>query len=360
MANLKLRDRDAFLTREGFIFRVYGYWHPPKAYICDVEYAPASIFKSEDQRAIRQKGKQIYYKFYEDQGLQFVREKYPQYTVWHAPLQTHVVGLHLNQIAEIRRPDKTFQKLLATQPRDNLLQALQTLSKLIFERIELSETNFGVFGSLLHSFYHPQFSDLDFIIYGVERLRKLQDILETLYKEHSSQLRNEFETEKAVKEKATRWKFINYSPREYVWHQKRKAIYAIFQDDKQGRAIKTEFEPVKEWSEIHNEYDSKTRILKKGWVRAIARINHDYDAPFMPSVYQVEIKRILEGSKADDIKRIVSYVEEFRMQARRDEQVYVEGNLEQVVTPLKTFHQITLTYGPRYYEQVLKVTRFPS
>ena len=360
LANLKLRDRDAVLTQEGLIFRVYGYWHPSKAYVCDVEYAPASIFRSEDPRAIRQKEKQIYYKFYQDQGLQFVQEKYPQHTVWHTPLQTRLVGVHLNQITETRRPDKATQKLLATQPHDSLLRVMQTLSDLIFERTGLSESNFGVFGSILHGFYHPQFSDLDFIIYGGEKLRRLRETLETLYKERSSHIRNEFETEDAVKEKAKRWKFVNYSPREYCLHQKRKAIYAVFQDEEQDRFIKTEFEPVKEWSEILNECNSKTRILKKGWIKAIARITDDCDAAFMPSLYQVEVNRVLEGPKTDDIKRIVSYVEEFRMQAERDEEVYVEGNLEQVVTSAKTFHQITLTYGPRYYEQVLKVARLPS
>jgi len=58
-----------------------------------------------------------------------------------------------------------------------------------------------------------------------------------------------------------------------------------------------------------------------------------------------------------DQERVISYVEEFRMQAERDEEVYVEGNLEQVVSSRKTFHQITLTYGPRYYEQALKVLK---
>jgi len=357
LSNFRLRDRDAVLTQEGLIFRVYGYSHPPKAYICDVEYAPASVFKSENPRAFRQKEKQIYYKFYSDQGLRFVREKYSQYTFWHAPLQTRLVGVHLNQITEIRRPDETFQKMLATQPRDNLLRTLQTLSNLILERAGLSETDFGVFGSLLQGFYHPQFSDLDLVLYGEEKLGRLRETLETLYKERSSHLRNEFETEETVKEKAKQWRFVNYTPKEYCWHQRRKTIYTLFQDEKSGRSIKTEFEPVKQWSETHNEYDSRTRILKRGWVKAVARVTDDYEAPFMPSIYGVEIKRILEGVKADDVQRILSYVEEFRMQAERDEEVYVEGNLEQIITQAKTFHQITLTYGPRYYEQVLKVTR---
>jgi predicted nucleotidyltransferase len=357
LASLKLRDRDAVATEEGLIFRIYGYAHPPKAYICDVEYAPASIYKSEDPRAIRQKGKQTYYKFYLDQGLQFVRDNYPQYTVWHEPLQTSLVGVHQTQITEIRKPDEAMLTLLKKRSRDSLHQALKTASSIILERSGLDALDFGVFGSFLHGFYHPQFSDLDFIAYGKKELSRLRETLHTLYDEHSSLYRNEFETENSVKDKAKRWRFINYSPREYWWHQKRKAIYATFQKEKNGRRVKAEFEPVKKWSEIHNEYDSKARIFRKGWIKAEARITSDSEAPFLPSVYEIEITKNLNGTKADDVERILSYVEEFRMQAEKDETVYVEGNLEQVVTHEREFNQITLTYGPRYFEQVLKAVK---
>jgi len=131
-------------------------------------------------------------------------------------------------------------------------------------------------------------------------------------------------------------------------------VYAVFHDRKIGRPVKVEFEPVKDWSEIFNEYDSQVRIIRKGWVKAIARVVDDSDAPFIPSIYKVEILKVIDGSKSDDIQRIVSYVEEFRMQAKKDEVILVEGNLERVETPTESFHQITLTYGPRYYEQVLK------
>jgi hypothetical protein len=40
---------------------------------------------------------------------------------------------------------------------------------------------------------------------------------------------------------------------------------------------------------------------------------------------------------------------------QKDDEVYVEGNLEEVATSKGSFHQITLTHCPRYYEQVLKV-----
>jgi len=76
----------------------------------------------------------------------------------------------------------------------------------------------------------------------------------------------------------------------------------------------------------------------------------------MPSMYGIKPLNVLEGSKiAGEAIRIVSYMEEYRLQAFKDETVMVEGNLEEVTTRSKTYYQIALTYCPRYYEQVLKL-----
>jgi len=354
-AALRLRDRDAIITRNNLIFRVYGYFHPPSAYVCDVEYAPAAVYKSTDPRALRAKGKRVYYKFYADEGLRFVQEKYPQYMVLYEPLQQRLVGVRQELIRNARKPGEGFKRIMEKPPKDALLKALHKVFSLIATRSMLQRKDFGVFGSLLHSFYHPDFSDLDLIVYSREKLEKLCEILKEFYREEASPLRNEFETVKALKGK--HWKFMNYSPKEYVWHQRRKMIYAVFEDERSGRVIKTEFEPVKNWKEIRNEYSSNTRVVKRGWIKAVARITDDCDAPFIPSIYQIEPIKVLEGARVENLQRVISYVEEFRMQAERDEEVYLEGNLEQVVSSTKTFHQITLTYGPRYYEQVLKVLK---
>lgn len=353
MGDLKLRDRDAIVTQDKMIFRVYGYTHPRRAYICDPEYASATIYESKDPRAFRTNGKQVYYKFFADGGLLFSLKKYPQYTVWYAPLHKNLVGVRKTQIVEARKPDKTFQSLLLKSPEDQLLQALHTLFEHVQHRSSLSKKDFGVFGSLLHNFYHPEFSDIDLIIYGRAKLEHLKQTLATLYQEEHSPLRNEFATTKSVKGK--QWKFLNYSLKEYVWHQKRKQVYALFNHENSGRTIKTEFEPVRRWEEMRNEYGSQTRIKPRGWIKMLARVTGDKDAPFMPSIYQIEPIKILNRARARDIKQIVSYVEEFRMQATRDEMVLVEGNLEHVSTQERTFYQVALTYCPRYYEQTLKL-----
>ena len=349
---MKLRDRDAIITDDGIIFRVYGYIHPEDAYVCDPEYAPPTVFRSSNPRACRGENKLCYCKFFADEGIKLILNNYPNYSIFFWPLQKCVVGVNEKDIIEVRKPDVELQQLLEKETDDVLVKAFQDLFKVVSSRSKLSKVNFGVFGSLLHNFYHPNFSDLDFTVYGRDNLNQLREALEDLYGEDNC-LQNEFDNMKAVAAKD--WKFVNYSLKEYLWHQRRKLIYAYYYSKDAGRFVKTEFEPVKEWKEICNEYSSFTRIFHVGWIKAIVEITDDRDSPFIPSIYQVDVMNVINGPKVDDITRIFSYMEEFRMQAKEGEQVLVEGNLEKVVNGSKVFHQITLSYGPRYYEQTLKV-----
>lgn len=355
MAPLNLRDRDAIVTREGLIFRVFGYSHPPNAYICDTEYASAKIFTSTDPRAPRTGGNQLFYKFYNDEGLKLVFAHFPQYTVFHEMLDQKMVGVNQADVAEARKPSERLQALVETDPKDELVDAMQRVLETVLQGSGLSAKNFGVFGSMLHGFHHPKFSDIDLIVYGKKENTKVRETLEALYADRHSGFRKEFGTDEATQGK--RWRFKNYSVKEFVWHQKRKQIYGLFDDSESGRIIKAEFEPVKAWSEIASEYNSEARILRKGWVKINARVTDDADAPFIPSVYGIEPLEVVSGAiEALEAVRVFSYMEEFRLQAKKDEKVCVEGNLEEVVSPKGSFHQITLTYCPRYYEQVLKVT----
>jgi predicted nucleotidyltransferase len=207
---------------------------------------------------------------------------------------------------------------------------------------------------MLHGFHHPKLSDIDLVVYGIKTNKEVRELLETLYTEEKFGFRNEFETAKAMDGK--RWRFKNYAVREFLWHQKRKQIYGLFDDVKSGRTIKAEFEPVKAWSEITSEYDPTARIIRKDWVRIKARVTSDVEAPFIPSVYGIEPLEVLNGSKtALEAVRVVSFMEEFRLQAQNDETVIVEAALEEIRSSKNSFHQVTLTYCPRYYEQVLKV-----
>ena len=91
MATVKLRDRDAIVSKEGIIFRVFGNDHPKDMYICDAEYASAKIFTSKDPRAPRTGAKQLFFKFYNDEGLKLVFKRFPQYTIFYKLLNTTII-----------------------------------------------------------------------------------------------------------------------------------------------------------------------------------------------------------------------------------------------------------------------------
>jgi predicted nucleotidyltransferase len=349
-----LRDRDAVETAEGLVFRVFGYSHPPGAYICDAEYASAKIFESKDPRAPRTGKGQLYYKFYNDEGMKLVAKKYPQYQFFHEMLGLKLVGVKDSAIAEARKPEVRLQKLLKEGPTDELLAAMERVLMISLNNSGLKTENFGVFGSMLHGFHHPKYSDIDLIVYGKNENASMRKTLQALYVDSQSGFHNEFESDRAMDGKD--WRFKNFTVEDFVWHQRRKQIYGLYDDEASGRTIKAEFEPVKAWSEIKSEYDPQTRIKQKGWVKLKARVTADDEAPFIPSIYGIEPLEIYGGIKeAAEARRVFSFMEEFRQQAQKDEEVIVEGNLEEVVSPKENFYQVTLTYCPRYYEQVLKV-----
>jgi predicted nucleotidyltransferase len=198
LASLKLRDRDGILTREGLIFRVFGYSHPSGVFICDAEYASSSIFKSIDPRAPRTTGAHVFYKFYDDEGLKLVFSKYPQYTVTHEMLEQRVVGVNQEEIVAVRKPEERLKVLAREAAKDELHDAMQRALKTLMGRSGLSESDFGVFGSMLHGFHHPRFSDIDLLVYGIKENGKLRETAAVLYKERTSGFRNEFSNSRVM------------------------------------------------------------------------------------------------------------------------------------------------------------------
>jgi len=356
LAALKLRDRDGIVSEEGIIFRVFGYSHPRGAYVCDAEYASADIFQSKDPRALRNGGKsgKVFYKFYDDEGWKFIFKNWPKYTFMHKMLGINVVGAKKIDIKAACQPQKRLEELVAEEEPDKLVAATLRVLEISIKQSGLDAENFGVFGSMLHGFHHPDYSDIDLLVYGGKQISKMREVLGDLYSDGLSVFSNEFETSATMAGK--KWRFKNFSVKEFMWHQRRKLIYGVYDDREGGRTIKAEFEPIKDWSEIFSEYNPETKIVRKEWVRVRARVVADTDGPFIPSVYGVEPLEVLIGSKkALEAVRVVSYMEEFRLQVCKDEMVIVEGNLEEVQSKLGSFYQITLTYCSRYYEQTLKV-----
>ncbi|MFX1465923.1 MAG: nucleotidyltransferase domain-containing protein [Promethearchaeota archaeon] len=357
--NHKLRDRDDILTQEGIIFRVLGYQHPPEGWICEPIYAPKSIFSSNNPKSPRGFPKTSYYKFYENEGMTWVWKKYPSYRVYNKPLQTTLIGVRNNQIATLRKPNVGLKELLnERKPNDVLAQKAFEILEFVLDEAELRVDDFGIFGSLLHGFHHPLKSDLDFVVYGRNSLSKLLPTLEDLYSRNKGNivLKNEYDGFHKTYIYQKNWRFKRLTIEEYVSHERRKLIWGSYKDSSTNRDIKIEFEPVRTYDEIEDEYANTERITSEGWIVAEGEIVEDKDSYFMPSVYGIKFENIIEGKIPDEeIKRVISFVEEFRGQARIGDRVLISGTLEKVEMKSSEFYQITLTYCERYFDQVMKV-----
>lgn len=358
--NLELRDRDEIITREGIIFRVLGYQHPPGSWICEPIYAPKSIFSSDNPRSPRGFPETTHYKFYEDEGMTWLWKNYPFYRVYNKPLQTELIGVKNNQIANLAKTNEGLKELIKEQkPGDFLTQKTLESLEFILDESGLQIDDFGLFGSILHGFHHPDYSDIDFVVYGRKSLSTLLSTLGDLY-EHRGEgnkiLRNEFDEFYKTYITQKNWRFTRMSLDEYIFHERRKLIWASYKDSStMSREIKIEFEPVKAFNEIKDEYSCTERITSLGWVVIEGEIIEDKDAYFIPSVYDIEVKKIIEGKIPDnEIERVLSFVEEFRGQAKIGDRVMVAGTLEKVEMKSKEFHQITLTFCNRYFDQVIK------
>jgi predicted nucleotidyltransferase len=347
---MKFRDRDAPVALNDLIFRTYGYDHPRGSCFCDLEYAPETLYISKESRALRDGLPTKHYKFYFDGGLKFSLNQDPPFKLHHEALFRDLVGVRKGEVSRVVRPDERLAELMK-HDGDPLQRTCVEIIGLITESSSLKVSDFGVFGSLAHGFHNPLFSDVDLVIYGIEELHELRSTLIELFKGDS--LRNEFDSWTLLDPPA-HWNFKHLSKEDYGWHQRRKMIYAVYDAELLGRKVKIEFEPVRRWDEITNEYPETLRIRELGRVEALGEVISGDEGGFMPSIYPVRLEEIKGNIDPGEISRVVSYVEEFRLQAETGDRIVVRGNLEEVETRNRNFHQITLSYGREYFDQILK------
>jgi len=163
-------------------------------------------------------------------------------------------------------------------------------------------------------FHTPLFRDVDLVICSMEELLELRATLTELFKEDS--LRNEYDDWTPL-DLPAHWNFKHLSKEDYGWHQRRKRIYAVHDAELLGREGKIEFEPVRRWDEITNEYPETLSIRELGRVEAVREVVSGDEGGFMLSIYPVR--------------------------------------LEDVETRNGSFHQIALSYGRDYFYKVLKL-----
>ena len=122
------RDGETLLTKEGFIFYVFGYKHPEDRVFAFLKYIPSNLSHHFPIRFLRQKWNlgnlelarpeklytaQNYQKF-----LETFRNEFPQYLHFSPYLNKEVLSVPYGSIDKIYLPSECLQKLFKKDKKD--------------------------------------------------------------------------------------------------------------------------------------------------------------------------------------------------------------------------------------------------
>ena len=315
------RDRDFIQTKEGFFFCVVGAVHPSNRVISYIKYLPS-------ESGVWGNGKKQFSRILKNytisnllETFKYLEKNHPHY-LFQSPIDNITVTAVPHEcITKHFMPEQKLSQLRKASNLDSLQKKLMRFTRFLENISGVSETSFGITGSILLDIHNPNFSDLDVIVYGTKDSWKLKEAL-TQNQASDSPLKRLHG--KALDDWCIK-KSIQYpmTKKDALTLYERKWNLGFFED----RWVS--IHPVKLEKEVTEEYDSKT-YHPCGQITLEAVVRENVDSLFLPAVYHVEDVTILDGEPSVSISKIVSYEGLYSSLAKHGEKIRVKGKLEQV------------------------------
>ena len=333
------RDGETLLTKEGFIFYVFGYEHPENRVFAFLKYIPSTLAHHFPIRFLKQKWNldgielsrpeklytpQNYQKF-----LETLRKHFPHY-LYCCPFRgKEVLSVPLEQIKRVYLPEECLDKIFKKENKDAIQQETVELVSLLSESSGVGIEEFGIHGSVGLNM-HSQYSDIDLVVYGSQNFKKL---------------------ESAVNKLADSGVFTHVCTKKIDFARKHRGRY----NDR--RFV---YNAVKKYEEIDAPHGQLKYVPIKN-VKFSGEIVDDNENMFRPAIYR------LRDYQADDLTseltkeeiplRVSSMIGYYRNVARKGDRVKVSGTLERVenVESGAVFYQVvvgTATQEKEYIEPI--------
>jgi predicted nucleotidyltransferase len=324
------------VTKEGFIFNVFGYEHPESRVFAFLKYIPAtfknlfnikyleSSWKYKKREVFR--AEQLYTAQNYQSFLETFKNNFPDYVCFCPFRSKEIISAPIGSIAEVYVPKECLQRLATVRRKDTLQTVALNLIQVLSRESEINFTDFGIHGSIALNMYTPK-SDIDLVIYGAKNFRKLETTIDKL----SSGGALTYVSKNRID--ATRRYKARYKGKLFMYNAVRKkeeirSTYGLFR-----------YLPIK-----HMEFRCS--------------ISDDAEAMFRPAIY--EISDYEPTSTASKLKEsaipafVVSMVGCYRNVARKGDTIRVSGMLERVenVETGNAFHQVVVGTGTGEDERI--------
>jgi predicted nucleotidyltransferase len=306
------RDGETLLTKDGYIFYVFGYKHPPNRVFAFLKYIPSNLKHHFPIRFLRQKWKlgiielsrpeKLYTAKNYQKFLWTIRGSFPQYLYFCPYMNKEVLSVPQESIERVYLPSDCLQAIFKKDKRDVLQEEAVGLVSLLSEESEVPIRDFGIHGSVGLNM-HSQYSDIDLVVYGSQNFRKLEGTVDRLVEE--GMLKYVF-TKKIDRARKHRGR---YKDRRFVYNAVRKP------------------------EEITAQY-GRYRYTPIKNVSFSCTVVDDGENMFRPAIYQIrDYKPDDTASQVAEEQiptRVLSMIGYYRNVARQGEDVKVSGTLERV------------------------------
>jgi predicted nucleotidyltransferase len=300
------------VTKEGFIFNVFGYEHPEARVFAFLKYIPATFknlfnlrylensWNYEKHRVFR--AEQLYTAQNYRSLLETFRTDFPEY-IYFCPFRTkEIISAPFSSIAEVYVPRECLQNLTMIRKRDTLQTAALDLIEMLSRESQISFNDFGIHGSIALNMHTPK-SDIDLVIYGAKNFRKLEATIYKLSKRGALTYVSKNRIDAARRYKA------KYKGRLFMYNAVRKK------------------------EEINPNYGLFNYSPNKQ-IEFRCKISDDAEAMFRPAIYRISDYE--PTSTASRLKEatiptfVVSMIGCYRNVARKGDTIRVSGMLERV------------------------------
>jgi len=328
-------EGDYLETKENHLFfDIKGYHHPQDRKICFLRFFP-------DPNGERIKEGKKYKKIYSlDERYLKIREEYPQYLFFSDELDLELQGVEFKDIKKIYTPQDYYYGLKLRENLSEVENYSKYLCELFITDGSVPEDAIGISGSPMIGLSKVD-SDIDIIIYGTRTSLEFQEKLKTiLLTSNNCRAYNltEYKTHYNWRVGGSGINFENF-----LRSEKRKLHQGKFNGvDFFIRYIKSP----NDWDGTFYDYNYKDL----GRIKIKAKIVDSIDSIFTPCSYKIKCLKVIESNLIrndiglNDLNEINSFRGRFCEQARKGEEVLVEGKLEEVIYKnSKIYSRILLT-----------------
>jgi uncharacterized protein len=335
------RPRDFIYTTDDLFFATTSYLHPEDRVLSFLRYIPNS-------QGERSKNGQSYSKVDSEQAYSFLKENYSEYLFDCDNTQVQMMGVPIDRIKEILRPNERLQDIIKSETSEPLLQNVITIAQTFHEQAEIPYESLGISGSILPGLYDPSKSDIDFVVYGLANHRRAMQLFNKI-KDHGIFHSIGDDYWERIYDKRIKDSTLSFE--EFCWYENRK--------NNRGVIESTLFDilATKEWDEIKGTYGDTT-YQPLGQITVEGTVSNALAAFDNPAIYEVTDVKIIDGPEVP-ITKIASFTHTYSGQAVEGEEIIARGKLEKVLGPEESYRVIVGTTRESLNEYI-KLKKFPK